>query len=173
MCYMCTCTTSTKRHKQSTFAALVTMRCSCHRASWRFRSCERLALGGTCTAVRRWISCPWRHLALEDQLLALALQHGSRSIELKGGKLWYRTVQCTSGSCTCKYGYEGTARNPVCRTERLSPFKDVDEWLRDLICQSSASLRPVDAGLRDLICHWACVTRCRALEKLHNVTRCA
>ena len=58
-----------------------------------------------------------------------ALENGNRSVELKGSKLWYRTIQCTSGSCTCKYNYEGTARNPLFGIERVTPFRAATEWL--------------------------------------------
>ena len=62
-------------------------------------------------------------------MVAYALQNGNRSVELKGSKLWYRTMQCTSGACTCKYNYEGTARNPLFSIERATPFREATEWL--------------------------------------------
>ena len=69
---------------------------------------------------------------LEDSLCRIANSHGTRAVELKGKSvLWYRTIQCTTGSCTCKYFYEGTARNPVFKTERVAPFKPVCDWLHD------------------------------------------
>eukprot|EP00974_Lingulodinium_polyedra_P060524 5835199-Lingulodinium_polyedra.AAC.1 len=61
---------------------------------------------------------------MEHTLCDIANTRGNRSVEVKGSRLWYRTMQCTSGSCTCKYGYAGTARNPVWNTDRTAPFKD-------------------------------------------------
>ena len=38
---------------------------------------------------------------------------GSRSVEVKGKKLHYKTLQMTDDECTCKYVYEGNVRNPL------------------------------------------------------------
>eukprot|EP00974_Lingulodinium_polyedra_P007098 672788-Lingulodinium_polyedra.AAC.1 len=55
---------------------------------------------------------------------------GSRNVEVKGrSRQWYRTLQRTSAPCTCTYGYEGTAKNPVWSIERTDPFKDVCKWM--------------------------------------------
>ena len=43
------------------------------------------------------------HASLDRDLQDYALQQGVRAIHLKGSKLWYNTIQCTTGSCTCKY----------------------------------------------------------------------
>ena len=70
------------------------------------------------------------HKTLEDSLASIANTIGSRSVELRGTtRLWHRTIQCTTGSCTCKYGYEGTARNPVLKTERIKPFNHLCDWV--------------------------------------------
>ena len=53
------------------------------------------------------------HASLEHDMQNHALEKGVRAIQLKGSKLWHNTIQCTTGSCTCKYNYEGTARNPL------------------------------------------------------------
>ena len=41
---------------------------------------------------------------------------GSRSVEVKGRKLHYKTLQMTDDVCTCKYVYEGNVRNPLIKT---------------------------------------------------------
>ena len=70
------------------------------------------------------------HKLLVNSLQGIALNVGPRAVELKGkNTLWYRTIQCTTGSCTCKYGYEGTARNQVWKTDRAAPFKLVGDWV--------------------------------------------
>ena len=71
------------------------------------------------------------HNAIEQFMTSYVLLNGTRSIELKGSKLWYRTLQCTSGACTCKYNYEGTSRNPLFNIERTTPFKEATEWLHE------------------------------------------
>ena len=91
---------------------------------------ERLGLGGY--VVRGAVpheQCAHWHKKLEDTLADIAYLHGPRSVDLKGSRLWYRTIQCTTGQCTCKYDYAGTARNPVFKTQDLQPFKHVCEWL--------------------------------------------
>ena len=91
---------------------------------------ERLGLGGFVVrgAVPHEQCAPW-HKQLEDTLADIAKLHGSRCVELKGSRLWYRTIQCTAGNCTCIYAYEGTARNLAFKTQDLHPFKHVCEWL--------------------------------------------
>ena len=70
----------------------------------------------------------WK-IKMEQQLFKIGLQMGSRSVNVKGSKLWYTTLQCTSKPCTCKYEYEGTAKNPLWNIERTDPFNDVCEWM--------------------------------------------
>ena len=41
----------------------------------------------------------------------ISVRKGSRSVDAKGSKLWYRTLQATSGECLCKYEYEAVARH--------------------------------------------------------------
>ena len=49
------------------------------------------------------------HKTLVHSLQGIALSYGTRAVELKGkSALWYRTIQCTTGSCTCKYVYACT-----------------------------------------------------------------
>ena len=36
---------------------------------------------------------------------------GSRSVEVRGRKLHYKTLQMTDDVCTCKYVYEGNVKN--------------------------------------------------------------
>ncbi len=43
---------------------------------------------------------------------------GSRSVEVKGNNLWYKTLQMTDNVCTCKYVYEGN----VNKTSQRSRF---------------------------------------------------
>ena len=51
------------------------------------------------------------HRQLIDSLTSIADRDGVRSVHLKGSrKVWYCTIQCTPGGCTCKYDYEGTAK---------------------------------------------------------------
>ena len=45
-----------------------------------------------------------------------AVALGSRSVEVKGKKLHYKTLQMTDDVCTCKYVYEGNVRNPLIKT---------------------------------------------------------
>ena len=73
------------------------------------------------------------HRDLTDSITDISITHGSRAVDLRGwrGPACYRTIQCASGRCTCKYGYEGTARNPVFKTERVAPFQNVCDWLHD------------------------------------------
>ena len=72
------------------------------------------------------------HKTLVNSLHGIALNHGTRAVELKGkSALWYRTIQCTIDLCNCKYDYEGTARNPVFKTVQVAPFKAVCDWLHD------------------------------------------
>ena len=74
------------------------------------------------------------HQALTNSVAFIANKQGSRAVDLKGdrsGPAAYRTIQCTIGSCTCKYDYEGTARNLVFKTDKVAPFKAVCDWLHD------------------------------------------
>ena len=73
------------------------------------------------------------HQALTGSLVDIANQKGPRSVELKGStkKLWYRTIQMTTGFCTCKYGYDSTRRNPVFKVHEVSPFQSVHDWVHE------------------------------------------
>ena len=53
------------------------------------------------------------HQQLEDSLTAIGLQFGTRAVDLKGrsGPAAYRTIQCTSGMCNCKYDYAATGKH--------------------------------------------------------------
>ena len=91
---------------------------------------HRLGVGGY--VVRNALSddeaANW-HRTLHHSMEDIALREGPRSVDLKGTRLWYRTTQCTTARCTCTYGYDGTARNPVFRTEHIEPFKHVCDWV--------------------------------------------
>ena len=86
-----------------------------------------LQLGIGAWVVRNAISeaqaASW-HQALTGSLVDIANAKGTRSVELKGStkKLWYRTIQMTTGFCTCKYGYEGTAKNLMFKFKILTHF---------------------------------------------------
>ena len=72
------------------------------------------------------------HKLLVNSLQGIALIHGARAVELKGrSALWYRTIQLTTGLCTCKYDYECTARNPVFKVPEVEPFQSVCDWVHD------------------------------------------
>ena len=74
------------------------------------------------------------HRDLTDSITDISITHGSRAVDLRGrrgGPASYRTIQCASGRCTCRYAYEGTARNRVFQTERVAPFQNVCDWLHD------------------------------------------
>ncbi len=47
---------------------------------------------------------------LQDAMDRLEVDRGSRSVEVKGRKLWYKTLQMTDDVCTCKYVYEGNVK---------------------------------------------------------------
>ena len=95
-----------------------------------------LELGIGAWVVRNAISdeqaASW-HQALTGSLVDIANQKGPRSVELKGSskKLWYRTIQMTTGFCTCKYGYEGTGRNPMLKVREVLPFQSVHDWVHE------------------------------------------
>ena len=65
------------------------------------------------------------HGALTGSLADISNQKGTRSVELKGPtkRLWYRTTQLTTGFCTCKCGYEGTARTPCAQSPQRFTFQ--------------------------------------------------
>jgi len=75
------------------------------------------------------------HQQLEDSLTDIGLQFGTRAVDLKGrsGPAAYRTIQCTSGKCTCKYDYAATARHTLWKTKDVKPFSAVSDWLHDEI----------------------------------------
>ena len=75
------------------------------------------------------------HQQLEDSLTAIGLQFGTRAVDLKGrsGPAAYRTIQCTSGKCTCKYDYGATGRHRLWKTKDFKPFSAVSDWLHDEI----------------------------------------
>ena len=58
---------------------------------------------------------------------------GRRSVEAKGSKLWYRTLQATSGECTCKYDYATVARHVIHKIQDAPLLEDmtkfVNAWL--------------------------------------------
>ena len=61
------------------------------------------------------------HRALADTMLLIINQNrgSTRAVDLKGdrsGPAAYRTIQCTSGLCTCKYEYAATARHKLYKT---------------------------------------------------------
>ena len=58
-----------------------------------------------------------------------ALREGARAIQLKGNKLRYNTIQCTTGSCTGNYNYEGTARNPLFKVSEAPSVNKLTRWL--------------------------------------------
>ena len=73
------------------------------------------------------------HQQLEDSLTAIGLQFGTRAVDLRGrsGPAAYRTIQCTSGKCTCKYDYAATGRHTLWKTKDVKPFSAVSDWLHD------------------------------------------
>ena len=95
---------------------------------------RRLGIGGY--VVRNAISdeqaASW-HQALTGSLVDIANAKGTRSVELKGStkKLWYRTIQMTTGFCTCKYDYKGTGRNPLLKVHDVLPFQSVHDWVHE------------------------------------------
>jgi alkylated DNA repair dioxygenase AlkB len=58
--------------------------------------------------------------AMERHAVAL----GSRSVEVKGKKLHYKTLQMTDDVCTCKYVYEGNVRNPLIKMSGVPAVSD-------------------------------------------------
>ena len=75
--------------------------------------------------------CADWHAALQLSLNDLAVKHGVRCVQLKGNAkiLWYHTIQCVTGGCTCKYDYAATARNFVFPAEFVQPFPAVLDWV--------------------------------------------
>ena len=73
------------------------------------------------------------HQYLTTSLTAIAVEFGSRAVDLKGrsGPAAYRTTQCTSGKCTCKYDYAATGRHTLWKTSEVKPFSAVSDWLHD------------------------------------------
>ena len=79
---------------------------------------QRLKFGGyVVRGVLPVDDCAHWHQTLQNSLIDIANEKGTRMVQCKGTRLWYSTIQCTSGSCTCKYGYAGTAKNLVFKTE--------------------------------------------------------
>ena len=72
------------------------------------------------------------HDPIDWFMVHCASEKGSSNVELRGKTLWYRTMQCTSGLCTCKYNYAGSPymiQHPLFKIECTSPFKQATEWL--------------------------------------------
>jgi hypothetical protein len=65
----------------------------------------------------------------------------------KKGPTYYRTVQATTGVCTCKYAYETTAKHILQNVAKMSGLKEATDWL-----QSTCSSK-----------------RGRAAEQLHQI----
>ena len=64
------------------------------------------------------------HKALADAMFLIMNQNGgsTRAVDLKGnrpGPAAYRTIQCTSGLCTCKYEYAATSRHKLYKTREI------------------------------------------------------
>ena len=76
------------------------------------------------------------HQALEDSMMDITNKTGStRAVDLKGdrpGPARYRTIQCTSGLCTCKYDYAATGRHKLYKTKEIKPFADVCDWVNKI-----------------------------------------
>ena len=57
----------------------------------------------------------------------------NRAVEVKGGaaKPWYKTIQGTTGHCTCKYDFAGNARHEVYRVANVPALKSFENWVND------------------------------------------
>ena len=53
-----------------------------------------------------------------------AVALGCRSVEVKGKKLHYKTLQMTDDSCTCRYVYEGNVKNPRIKMSGVDAVSD-------------------------------------------------
>ena len=71
------------------------------------------------------------HAALNGDMQRHAMEKGLRAIQLKGSKLWYNTIQCATGSCTCKYNYEGIGRHPLFKVSEVPSVNNLTQWLHN------------------------------------------
>ena len=90
-----------------------------------------------CYVVRRVLTSEQQlewHQDLSNAMTSIAEVCGPRQVDLKGnrtGPLAYRTIQCASGRCICKYEYAGTARHRLWRVSDWKHFQDACDWLHN------------------------------------------
>ena len=72
------------------------------------------------------------HQALTDSVAFIANKRGTRAVDLKGdrgGLPAYRTIQATTGHCTCKYAYAATGKHISYKVSDVQPFSEVCDWV--------------------------------------------
>mgnify|MGYP003322924966 CR=1 FL=1 len=74
------------------------------------------------------------HQALTDSVIHIANTKGTRAVDLKGdrgGLPAYRTIQATTGHCTCKYAYAATGKHISYKVSDAQPFSEVCDWVHE------------------------------------------
>ena len=72
------------------------------------------------------------HQALQDSVAFIANKQGTRAVDLKGdrsGPAEYRTIQATTGQCTCKYAYAATGKHKLHKVSDVEHFSEVCDWV--------------------------------------------
>ena len=66
---------------------------------------------------------------LSSEIQRITLQEGCQAVQIKGGRLWYESLQILLGQCICEYKYHGTRRNKTFRASQIPVMEELNEWL--------------------------------------------
>jgi hypothetical protein len=90
------------------------------------------ALGFGLYVVRNFITEEKAHKLMEGltaEIKRISFQAGCRSVQIKGNKLWYESLQVLLGNCICTYMYAGTARNKTFREDEIPMMEELNQWM--------------------------------------------
>ena len=90
-------------------------------------------LGCGLYVVRNFITEEKAHELMEGltaEIKRISFQAGCRSVQIKGNKLWYESLQVLLGNCICTYMYAGTARNKTFREDEIPMMEELNQWMQ-------------------------------------------
>ena len=66
---------------------------------------------------------------LTAEMKRISSQEGCRSVQIRGNRLWYESLQILLGNCICTYEYAGTARNKTFRAHEIPMMEELNQWM--------------------------------------------
>ena len=85
-------------------------------------------LGCGLYVVRNFVTEEKAHELMEEltaEMKRISSQEGCRSVQIRGNRLWYESLQILLGNCICTYEYAGTARNKTFRAHEIPMMEEL------------------------------------------------